>query len=44
MYSEWHVLEGTHSFICNLHVYPQTEQTIMHLRRKHSPDGAAWAR
>jgi len=36
--------QGSHSFTCNSHVYPRMEFFFLHSCRKHSPDGAAWAR
>jgi len=35
---------GSHSFTCHPHVYPRMEWAILHLFRKHSPDGVARAR
>jgi len=33
------VLEGSHSFTGNPHVYPRMDRTILPLLRKQSPDG-----
>jgi len=35
---------GSHSFTCHPHVYPRMEWVILHVFRKHLPDGVAWSR